>query len=103
MQKSTGIVRYAADEIDEMRRHGESQTDWARVDAMTEEELEASIDHEEEGEFDLSRAQTGLPGFEPPLTIRLDPDVLAWFKAQGDGYRGKINAVLRAYVAAQKR
>ena len=49
MQNGERIVRYTADELDEMLRRGESQTDWARVDAMTEEELEASIDHEEEG------------------------------------------------------
>jgi hypothetical protein len=43
------IVRYTADEIDEMIRRGESRTDWAYVDALTEEELEASIDFEDEG------------------------------------------------------
>lgn len=36
----------------------------------------------------------------PPKTsisLRVDPDVLAWFKAQGDGYQTRINAVLRAF------
>ncbi len=100
--KSERIVRYSAAELDEMLQRGEDLTDWARVDAMIEEELQASIDHEEEGEYDMSTAQIGIPGFPPPLTIRLDPDVLAWFQAQGDAYRGKINAALRAYVGAQK-
>ena len=54
-------VRYTAEEIDEMLRRGESQTDWARVDAMTEDELEASIDHDDEGEFDWSTVQVGIP------------------------------------------
>ncbi len=62
MAKSERIVQYTADEIDEMRRRGESRTDWARVDAMTEEELEASIDYEDEGEFDLSTLQARHPG-----------------------------------------
>jgi uncharacterized protein (DUF4415 family) len=36
-------------------------------------------------------------------TIRLDADVLAWFQSMGKGYQTKINAVLRAYKAAQGR
>lgn len=103
MAKSERIVRYTAAEIDEMRQRGEDRTDWARVKAMTEEELEASIDYEDEGVFDLSAAQPGIPGFPPPLTIRLDPEVMEWFMAQGDDYRSRMNAVLRDFVAAKKR
>ena len=103
MQKSERIVRYTADELDEMLRRGEDQTDWARVDALTEEELEASIDHEEEGEFDWSTVQVGIPGPKRQLTVRFDADVIDWFKAQGTGYQTRMNAVLRSYVEAQKR
>jgi hypothetical protein len=52
MPNDERIVRFTADEIDEMRRRGEDRTDVARLDAMTEEELDASIDKDEEGEFD---------------------------------------------------
>jgi uncharacterized protein (DUF4415 family) len=100
--KSERNVRYSAEEIDAMRRRGESRTDWAYVDALTEEELEASIDFEEEGEFDLSTAQPGIPGLPPPLTIRLDAEVMEWFMAQGDDFRIQMNAVLRDFVAAQE-
>lgn len=62
MQKKEHIVRYTADELDEMLLRGEDQSDWPRVRAMTEEELEASIDAEDEGEFDWSRVQVGIPG-----------------------------------------
>ena len=34
------------------------------------------------------------------VTVRLDPDVLGWFKAQGPGYQTRINAVLRSYYEA---
>jgi uncharacterized protein (DUF4415 family) len=34
--------------------------------------------------------------------MRLDPEVLAWFKQSGKGYLSRMNAVLRAYVEAQK-
>ena len=39
MTKNERIVRYTAEEIDEMLRRGEDETDWAKVYAMTEEEL----------------------------------------------------------------
>jgi uncharacterized protein (DUF4415 family) len=103
MQKQEHIVRYTAEELDEMRRRGEDLTDWARVDALTEEELEASIDHEEEGEFDLSNARVGIPGPMRQLTVWLDTDVIDWFEAQGAGYKTRMNAVLRDYVEAQKQ
>ncbi len=61
MQNQEDIRRYTAEELDAMLRRGESQTDWAHVDALTEEELEASIDHDEEGEFDWSTVQVGIP------------------------------------------
>ena len=103
MASTEHIVRYSTTEIDEMRRRGEDRTDFARLDAMTEEELEASIDHEEEGEFDDRFALPGIPGWDNHLFVRVDPDVMAWFKAQGDGYHTRINAVLRNYVEAHQR
>lgn len=36
------------------------------------------------------------------LTLRVDNDVLDWFKKQGEGYQTKINALLRAYMDAHK-
>jgi uncharacterized protein (DUF4415 family) len=103
MENNEHIVRYTAEELDDMLRRGEDQTDWARVKAMTEEELEASIDHDEEGEFDWSTVQVGIPGPKQQLTVRFDRDVIAWFKAQGTGYQTRMNAVLRSYVEAHKR
>ncbi len=102
MQNQEDIRRYTAEELDAMLRRGESQTDWAHVDALTEEELEASIDHDEEGEFDWSTVQVGIPGPKQQLTVRFDADVVQWFKAQGAGYQTRMNAVLRSYVEAQK-
>ena len=96
------IVRYTVAEIDEMLRRGESRTDWARVDAMTEEELEASIDYEEEGEFDLSTLQPGIPGPTRPVTLHLDVEVIEWFEAQSVGSKWRMSNVLRDFVAAQK-
>ena len=85
-----------------MLRRGESQTDWERVRNMTEEELEASIDLEEEGEFDWDNVHVGIPPAKKQLTVRFDEDVIAWFRAQGAGYQTRMNQVLRNYVEAQR-
>jgi uncharacterized protein (DUF4415 family) len=103
MAKSERIVSYSAEQIDEMLARGESRTDWAFVDAMTEEELEASIDHDEEGEIDWSTVQVGFPGPKERLTVRFDADVVEWFKAQGPGYQTRMNEVLKSYVRAHHK
>ncbi|HEY7752640.1 MAG TPA: BrnA antitoxin family protein [Steroidobacteraceae bacterium] len=47
-------------------------------------------------------ARQGLPSNprKAAISLRLDADVLDWFKAQGPGYQTRINAVLRAYKEA---
>ena len=42
------------------------------------------------------------PGPKKQITLRIDPDVLAFFRKHGRGYQTTINAVLRKYVEAQK-
>ncbi len=103
MENEERIVRYTADELRSMLDRGESKTDWAYLDALSDEDLEASIDHEDEGEFDWSTVYVGIPGPKQQLTVRFDRDVVDWFKAQGAGYQTRMNAVLRSYVEAQKR
>ena len=100
--KEGRIVRYTAEEIDAMLARGESKSDWARVDAMTEEELEASIDFEEEGEIDWDNLEVTLaPSSRAPL-VHVDGDLLDWFRKKGPGYQIRINQVLRSYVEAQR-
>ena len=50
------------------------------------------------------KARVVMPGeqLKTPVTIRLDTDVLAWFKAQGRGYQTRINAVLRSFIEARR-
>jgi uncharacterized protein (DUF4415 family) len=43
------------------------------------------------------------PGRKKQVTLRLDPDVLSFFRKQGKGYQTTINAVLRTYVQERKR
>lgn len=103
MRKDERIVRYTAEELDEMLRRGEDQTNFARIDAMTEEELEAAIDTDEEGEPDWSTLQRGIPRPKREVTVLLDRDLVAWFEAQGAGYQARMNAILRSYIEANRR
>jgi uncharacterized protein (DUF4415 family) len=103
MQKSDNIVRYTDSELDAMLARGEDRSDLDRVRALSEEELEASIDREDEGEVDWSSLQAGLPEPKRQLTLRLDADVVEWFRSRGPGYQTRMNAVLRSYVEAQRR
>ncbi|MBA2247800.1 MAG: BrnA antitoxin family protein [Chloroflexia bacterium] len=98
MQKSERIVRYTAEQIDEKIRNGEDRTNWERVRNLTFEEIEASIDFEEEGIFDWSTVQAGMPDPSQEITVRFDAVVIDWFKAQGPDYEDRMNAVLHQYM-----
>ena len=103
MKKKETIVSYSGAELEAMRNRGESKTDWARVKAMTEEELEAAIDDEDDiGAINWETAIIGLPERKREVHIRLDADLVDWLKQNGRGYQTRINAILRAaYVASQ--
>ena len=82
-----------------------SQTDWKRVDAMSNEEIDLSDSTEITPEmFARGVVRRGLKprGRKVQLTLRVDNDVLEWFKARGRGYQTQINALLRAYMEAHK-
>jgi len=105
MKSRSGTVRYSADRIGALRRKGASRTDWAKVDAMSEADLEASIaaDPDDVRESpDWTQAVKGLPPRKAPIKLRLDSDVLAWFRATGKGYQTRMNNVLRAFVESRK-
>ena len=76
-----------------------SKTDWAKVDALKDEELDYTDNPPLDDSF-WSEAVL-LPG-KQQITLRLDRDVLHYFKSRGRGYQTAINAVLRRYVEMQK-
>jgi uncharacterized protein (DUF4415 family) len=104
MAKKENIVRYSIKEIDDMIARGESLTDWAKVDAKTPEEIERLAD-EDDGPLPEGWEDTIIVGnpFKKDIHIRLDPDIINWFKAQGRGYQTRINAALRTYMIAHRR
>jgi uncharacterized protein (DUF4415 family) len=77
----------------------QSRTDWARIDAMRDEDIDTS-DIPEQGP-DFFKNAILWPGLKQQITLRIDPDVLKFFRNQGRGYQSTINAVLRKYMEAQ--
>jgi uncharacterized protein (DUF4415 family) len=78
-----------------------SRTNWAKIDTLKDSEIDFS-DIPELGKAFFKRATLRLPEPKTAVTIRLDRQVLDWFKAKGPGYQTRINALLRAYMEAHK-
>lgn len=101
------IVRYTIEEIEAMIARGEDKTDWARVDAMTDEDIERAMrddpDWQDFMDIDWSKAKMVIPDRKKAISIRLDPDIIDFFQATGKDYQTRINAVLRHFVEEQKR
>lgn len=82
-----------------------SRTDWKRVDALKDEDIDLSDVPEVPPEmFAKAIVRRGLKPVsrKAQLTLRVDSEVLEWFRKQGQGYQTKINALLRAYMDAHK-
>src|SRR5215472_139204 len=98
MVKKRRIARYTAEELVEQTRRGETRSDWARAAAMTSKEIEPQIaaDPDEAGMVvDWQRVTVELPKPKADLHMRVDREVLDYFRSQGKGYQTRINAVLR--------
>ena len=91
MSRKSTIVRYSAAEIKTRIARGEDQT---RDDAPEAESL---------GEEFWSKAILVMPRTKEAVSLRVDADVLDWFKSQGPGYLTRMNAVLRSFVEAKSR
>jgi uncharacterized protein (DUF4415 family) len=78
-----------------------SRTNWAKIDALKDREIDTSDIPEQRKAF-FKRAMLRLPETKAAVTIRLDRQVLDWFKTKGPGYQTRINALLRAYMEAHK-
>lgn len=78
----------------------QSRTDWKRIDALGDEDIDFSDIPKLGPEFFANVIV--WPGTKEQITLRLDPDVLKFFRKQGRGYQTTINAVLRKYMEAQE-
>jgi uncharacterized protein (DUF4415 family) len=77
-----------------------SQTNWKRIDSLPDSKIDYSdVPALDDGFF---RHAIRWPGNKRQITLRLDPDILAFFRRHGKGYQTTINAVLRRYMEAQQ-
>jgi uncharacterized protein (DUF4415 family) len=91
MSRKSTTVKYSLSEIEDLRRRGQ---DPSRPDAPEAESL---------GEAFWRSARVVVPPGKTSVHLRLDKDVVEWFRARGKGHLTRMNAVLRAYVDAHKR
>ncbi len=108
MQNEKDMRRFSAADLSARRARGESRTDLERLRAKTAAEVERDIaadpDFKDQAEEWYLNATAVMPTPKKLLSLRLDNEVVDWFKQQGPGYQTRINAVLRAFVQqARKR
>jgi uncharacterized protein (DUF4415 family) len=82
------------------------RTDWARLKKLGDAEIRRSVHANRDAAPIASdewfrRASLVEPKPKKAVSIRLDEDILKWFKRKGRGYQTRMNAVLRAYIESQ--
>jgi uncharacterized protein (DUF4415 family) len=98
-EKNEQNIRKHGFDFADMRK--QSRTNWTRIDAMKDDEIDYS-DNPELGD-DFFVEAVPWPRHKQQITLRLDPDVIDFFKRRGEGYQTMMNAVLRKYVQAQTK
>ena len=78
-----------------------SETNWERIDQLTEEEIDTSDIPPLDDAF-FANAKLRLPEGKVPVIISVDADVYNWFKSQGSEYRNLIDTALRIYAEQHK-
>ena len=72
---------------------------------MTDEEIQEAVRNDPDAvplDFNWSDAVLVIPPTKNAISIRVDEDVLDYFKTDGAGYQRRINAVLRSYMQQKK-
>lgn len=82
------------------------KTDWKRLDRQTSVQTETIALNDRDGrpmsDEEWARAEIIHPQ-KVPVGLKLDNDVLGWFKSQGKGYQTRINAILRRYYETHRK
>ena len=84
----------------------QSQTNWKKVDALKDKDIDLSELPEVSVEkFAKAIVRKGLKSTpkKTQVTLRIDTEVLEWFKSKGKGYQTNINNLLKAYVEASEK
>jgi uncharacterized protein (DUF4415 family) len=78
-----------------------SETNWERIDQMTDEEIDTSDIPPLDDAF-FANAKLRLPKGRVPVIMSVDADVFSWFKSQGADYQNLLNTALRIYAEQHK-
>ena len=82
------------------------KTDWKRLDRMTSTQVEAIATADRDGapmtDAEWARAEIVHP-HKVAVGLKLDDDLLGWFKSQGKGYQTRINTILRRYYETHRK
>jgi uncharacterized protein (DUF4415 family) len=80
------------------------RTEIQKLRNLTDEELDSAIQTDTDSllleDFDVSTLKVVMPQGKKAISLRIDPDVLTYFKSWGKGYQTRMNAILRAYMEA---
>jgi uncharacterized protein (DUF4415 family) len=94
-RKSENTVKRTVTELRLMQKRGEIRNDWK---AAANKPLPSGADPDDAmEEIDWVTAELPKRPRKDHMTLRIDADVLDWFRAQGRGYQSRINAILRRY------
>ena len=101
MARKTHITKYTDSELAKLAEKEGTLSDWGKADSMTEAEVEARVasdSDEDDMILDWAKATIELPQPKAVLNMRVDKEVLDYFRKTGKGYQSRINAILRSYV-----
>src|SRR6266700_2612407 len=92
--------------VAEDRRKNKGKTDWKRLDRMTSTQVEAIAAGDRVGapmtDAEWAKAEIVHP-HKVAVGLKLDDDLLGWFKSQGKGYQTRINTILRRYYETHRK
>lgn len=101
--KRERIVSFTADEMRALERDRKAGTDWKQAARAPLPDGSDPDDAMEPVDMDWLSTELPKPRRKTLASLRLDSDMLDWFRAQGRGYQTKINAVLRSYFEQHTR
>jgi uncharacterized protein (DUF4415 family) len=76
-------------------------TNLEELDALTDEMIDTSDIPPLTEEF-FAKAEWRMPQPKVQVTVEIEPEILEWFKAQGDNYQQSLAAALRIYALAHQ-
>jgi uncharacterized protein (DUF4415 family) len=100
-KESTGLVTFRLDPKNPPALSAEEQQAWEKLKEMRDEDIDFSDIPNQAGTTGWRRVSDLVPSEnKEQITLRLDADVLAFFRSTGRRYQSRINAALRDYMRA---